>query len=120
MGDLVIKRIYDEPDAADGYRALVDRLWPRGVSKERARLDAWWKELSPSDELRVDWHHDPTRFDEFAARYRGELDERPFVAEALDAVRSHARVTLLYSAHDTEQNQAVVLRGYLAERVASS
>lgn len=117
MAELLIKRIYDEPEVADGFRALVDRLWPRGMSKEHARLDAWWKELAPSDALRVEWHHDPERFDEFATRYRAELDGRAFVAEALDGIRAHERVTLLYSAHDTEHNQAVVLCDYLSERL---
>jgi uncharacterized protein YeaO (DUF488 family) len=117
MGELIIKRVYDPADAADGFRALVDRLWPRGVSKERAELDAWWKDLAPAPALRTEWHHDPARFDEFAAAYRAELDNREFVAEALDVIRSHDRVTLLFAAHDPHVNHAAVLRDYLATRL---
>lgn len=116
MGELVIKRVFEDADAADGFRALVDRLWPRGVSKERAALDAWWKDLAPSTELRTAWHASPERFEEFATAYRAELDERD-LAEALDVIRSHERVTLLFGAHDTERNHAVVLRDYLLSRV---
>ena len=112
MGEIVVKRVYEPADAGDGYRALVDRLWPRGVSKERAELDAWWKDLAPSNELRTAWHADPDRFEEFAAAYRAELDGRD-LAEALGAIRSHPRVTLLFGAHDTERNHAIVLRDFL-------
>jgi uncharacterized protein YeaO (DUF488 family) len=114
MTELVAKRIYEPADASDGFRALVDRLWPRSVSKERAALDAWWKELAPSAELRTSWHHDPSRYAEFAAAYRDELAGRDLVAEALEVIRAHDRVTLLYSAHDEHHNQALVLRDYLA------
>ncbi len=112
MGEIIVKRVYDDADAADGFRALVDRLWPRGVSKERARLDAWWTGLAPSAELRTAWHAAPDRFEEFAAAYRAELEGRD-LAEALDVIRSHDRVTLLFGAHDTERNHAVVLRDHL-------
>ncbi|AYF97368.1 DUF488 domain-containing protein [Protaetiibacter intestinalis] len=117
MGELGIKRVYEPADDVDGFRALVDRLWPRGVSKERARLDAWWKELAPSPALRTAWHHDPARFDEFADAYRAELDDDLFVAEALDVIRAHDRVTLLFAAHDEHVNHAAVLRDYLAARL---
>jgi uncharacterized protein YeaO (DUF488 family) len=117
VGELVLKRIYEPADAGDGFRALVDRLWPRGVSKERAELDAWWKDLAPSAELRTAWHHDPTRFDEFAALYRAELDAQPFVDDALAVIRSHPTVTLLFAAHDTHVNHATVLRELLDSRL---
>src|SRR5215469_13514538 len=83
-----IKRVYDAPAANDGYRVLVDRLWPRGVSRERAHLDEWARELAPSTELRRWFGHDPSRFDEFRRRYRGELQAQ---AEKLDELRSRAR-----------------------------
>lgn len=113
---LALKRIYEPADAGDGFRALVDRLWPRGISRERAALDAWWKDLAPSPGLRTAWHHDPTRFDEFATLYRSELAEQPFVDDALAVIRSHGTVTLLFAAHDEQVNHAVVLRELLAAR----
>src|SRR5215469_12961580 len=104
-----IKRVYDAPAASDGYRVLVDRLWPRGVSKEEAHLDEWARELAPSTELRRWFGHDPARFDEFRRRYRLGLTEHE---EKLDQLRGRARtgtLTLVYSAKDTEHNDAVVL-----------
>jgi uncharacterized protein YeaO (DUF488 family) len=107
--DVRVTRIYDPPDAGDGYRVLVDRLWPRGVSRERAHLDQWARELAPSDELRRWFGHDPARFNEFRSRYLAELeDQRDAVAE----LRHRAQpgpVTLLYAARDEKHNEAVVL-----------
>lgn len=114
-----MKRVYDPAAASDGYRVLVDRLWPRGVSKERAELDEWTKEVAPSPELRTEWHHaGGERFDEFAARYRTELDENPAVDALLAAGRSHDRVTLLFGARDELANHAAVLLDWLGERGA--
>jgi len=110
-----IKRVYDDPSDTDGFRVLVDRLWPRGLSKERARLDEWLKEIAPTTQLRTWFGHDPQKFSEFARRYRAELDENPEVAVLRSLGEQHDRVCLLYSAHDTEANQAVVLRDYLGE-----
>lgn len=110
---LRLRRVYDAPTPDDGYRVLVDRLWPRGVRKERAQVDRWLKEVAPSDELRTWFHHDRARFDEFAARYRAELDQNPAVAELRAVVGEHPVVTLLYGAKDEHDNQAVVLRDYL-------
>jgi uncharacterized protein YeaO (DUF488 family) len=107
--DIEIKRIYDPPAAGDGYRVLVDHVWPRGVSKERARLDEWARELAPSDELRRWFDHRPERFEEFRARYRRELEAR---AEQVEKLRDRARegsLTILYAARDREHNNAVVL-----------
>ena len=116
------KRIYDPPEASDGHRVLVDRLWPRGVSKARAELDDWMKDVAPSPELRTEWHHAVDReatFDGFAARYRLELDGNP-AAEALLALgREHERVTLLFGARDEHANHALVLLDWLAARGAS-
>jgi uncharacterized protein YeaO (DUF488 family) len=107
--DVRLKRAYDPATPADGCRVLIDRLWPRGVSRERARLDAWEKELPPSTELRQWFGHDPRRFQEFRRRYIEELrGQRP----RLTALRRRGRegtLTLVYSAHDAEHNDAVVL-----------
>lgn len=109
-----IKRIYDAPSPDDGYRVLVDRLWPRGVSKEKAKLDVWLKEAGPSDELRTWFGHDPAKYAEFKQRYEKELSANPAFAELRQIVRDHPTVTLLYSAHDEEHNQAQVLLGQLS------
>jgi uncharacterized protein YeaO (DUF488 family) len=107
--DVRLKRAYDPPAATDGYRVLIDRLWPRGISRDRAKLDDWEKELAPSTELRKWFGHDPTRFERFRQRYIDELrHQRPL----LSALRRRARdgtLTLVYSAHDEEHNDAVVL-----------
>lgn len=114
-----MKRVYEPTDAADGYRVLVDRLWPRGVRKERAELDEWAKDAAPSPALRTEWHRaDGERFDEFAARYRAELDENPAAEALLAAGREHDRVTLLFGARDARVNHAAVLLGWLADRGA--
>jgi len=106
-----IKRAYEPADDGDGYRVLVDRLWARGVSKEKAHLDAWMKEIAPSTELRRWFGHDPARWDEFERRYRVELaePERRQLVEALAERATHGPVTLIYGARDTAHNEAVVL-----------
>jgi len=104
-----MKRAYDPPEPGDGYRILIDRLWPRGVSKEHAHLDEWARELAPSTELRQWFGHDPARFEEFRRRYRAELAAQE---EKLRELRSRARkgtLTLVYAARDSEHNDAVVL-----------
>lgn len=111
MNQLKTKRIYDEPSPDDGARVLVDRLWPRGVSKEAAALDEWAKELAPTDELREWYDHDPDRWEGFKERYEEELDERRDAIESAILDRS-GTVTLLYAARDTERNNAVVLKAY--------
>jgi uncharacterized protein YeaO (DUF488 family) len=111
---LQIKRIYDEPGTGDGFRVLVDRIWPRGVSKERAHLDLWLKEIAPSDGLRKWFAHDPQRWTEFAAKYRKELTGRKDLVRQIRKLEAdHGSVTLLYSARDPLRNQAVVLRRFL-------
>jgi len=109
-----IKRIYDPPEPDDGKRLLVDRLWPRGVARETARLDGWLKELAPSDELRKWFGHDPARWDEFRARYRSELQAQTGLLAELRATAKKGTVTLLYAAKDTEHNNAVVLKELLS------
>lgn len=107
--DIRLKRAYDPASPSDGWRILVDRLWPRGVSKQRAKLDEWEKELSPSTELRQWFGHEPDRFAEFRRRYVGELrHQRPRLAELRRRARE-GTLTLVYSAHDSEHNDAVVL-----------
>lgn len=110
---IAIKRIYEEPEDGDGYRVLVDRLWPRGMTKERARIDEWLRDVAPSTELRKEFRHDPDRFADFAERYRVELDANPAIEALRETVKAHDVVTLVYAAHDTEHNQAIVLRDYL-------
>ncbi|PWG66037.1 DUF488 domain-containing protein [Bifidobacterium callitrichidarum] len=117
---IVVKRIYDEPESGDGYRILVDRLWPRGVSKERAALDLWMKGIAPSPELRKWFGHEPTRFNEFAEQYRAELDANDEAVTALhDLAAAHATVTLLYAAKDPLVNHAVVLRDYMNDIIGA-
>jgi uncharacterized protein YeaO (DUF488 family) len=113
------KRVYDAAEATDGYRVLVDRLWPRGVSKERAELDLWAKDAAPSPELRTEWHHHRERFDEFAARYRDELDASEAAKALLAVGAEHERVTLLFGARDEQVNHATVLLEWLREHGAS-
>lgn len=116
-----LKRAYEPASPDDGYRVLVDRLWPRGVSKEELRIDEWAKELAPSPELRVWFGHEPERWPEFRERYLLEL-AAPARQAALDALARRARegtVTLVYAARDTERNGAVVLREALKARAGA-
>lgn len=105
-----IKRIYEPPARGDGARVLVDRLWPRGVSKEKAKLDLWLKDIAPSAELRKWFAHDPEKWAEFRKRYKAELKENPEAVAALKAfAKKNKHVTLLYGARDETHNEAVVL-----------
>lgn len=111
-----LKRAYEPPAGSDGYRVLIDRLWPRGVSKQEAHLDEWARELAPSSELRRWFGHEPDKFDEFRRRYRTELADQE---EKLGELRRRGRrgtLTLVYSARDTEHNDAVVLAELLRRR----
>lgn len=108
-----IKRVYEEPEPDDGLRLLVDKLWPRGLSKEKAAIDRWIKEIAPSDELRRWFGHDPERWQGFRESYLRELEEhRPLLKEIAGEARKR-KVTLLYAAHDQERNNAVVLKELL-------
>ena len=112
-----IKRVYDAPAPGDGRRILVDRLWPRGMSRQRAALDGWLKDAAPSTSLRRWYGHDPERFDAFRQRYQAELSTLPAACAAVKALRGMARegtLTLLYAAKDAHINHAAVLRDYLA------
>jgi uncharacterized protein YeaO (DUF488 family) len=112
-----IKRIYEPAVKGDGYRILVDRLWPRGISKVAARIDLWMRDIAPSTALRRWFNHDPAKWEEFCERYRAELREQQ---PLLDAVRQQAKkgpVTLVYSARDERFNQAVVLQLVLKQSI---
>jgi len=113
-----LKRSYETPDAGDGTRVLVDRLWPRGVSKADADLDQWMKEIAPSTDLRKWFGHDPARWDEFRRRYAEELHRNADLLSQLRALARKGKVTLVYSAHDEVHNDAVVLRDVLLGRPA--
>ena len=115
MTSLAIKRVYDPAAPEDGLRVLVDRLWPRGLRKSDAEADEWRRELAPSPELRTWWNHDPERLDEFAERYRAELDGNPAVDEFARHIAGEKRVTLLYAAKDPHVNHARILADYLRE-----
>lgn len=111
--NISIKRIYDDPSASDGYRVLVDRLWPRGISKERALIDEWCKAVAPSVELRVWFGHQSDRFEEFKLRYTEELRSNPVVSHLKALSSDQPALTLLYAAHDPVVNHAAVLLEYL-------
>src|SRR5580693_9283234 len=108
-----LKRVYEEPADEDGTRILVDRLWPRGLTKEKANVDLWLKEVAPSDELRKWFAHDPAKWPEFKARYKAELKRNSAQLALLKRAVSRGPSTLLYGAKDTEHNEAVVLQQLL-------
>ena len=107
------KRVYDPVEEEDGIRILVDRIWPRAMSKERLRADYWLKDAAPSAALRKWFNHDRSRWEEFKSRYFSELDERPDTIKSILELAATGAVTLLFSARDTEYNQAVALKEYL-------
>ena len=106
MAMIRLKRVYEEPATDDGLRVLVERLWPRGLSKERAAVDVWIKDVAPSPELRRWFNHDPARWDEFRRRYRAELGQKKDVVEELRQKCKGQTVTFVYAAHDDEHNGA--------------
>ena len=110
---ITLKRVYDEAAPEDGVRFLVERLWPRGIKKTDLRLEAWLKDVAPSAELRRWFSHDPEKWSEFRRRYFAELDSRPGACEPIRIAARHGPVTLVYSSHDTEHNNAVALKKYL-------
>lgn len=110
-------RVYDAAPKPGEFRVLVDRLWPRGVSKERAALDLWAKDIAPSPDLRTWFGHKPERFKEFSVRYTAELRTNPALPAFLDEIKKHAHVTLLYGAKDPAVNHAVVLLRFLRARL---
>ena len=111
--DIRLKRAYTAATDADGTRVLVDRLWPRGVSKEKARLDLWLKAIAPSTELRKWFNHDPAKWEEFCQRYTQELEDNPEAVKRLLELAATGRITLIYGARDEAHNEAVRLKEYL-------
>lgn len=118
-GNVKLKRAYEAAEPADGIRILVDRLWPRGVSKDEAAVDQWVKDVAPSTELRKWFGHDPARWDEFRKRYVAELEQHPDQLKELRGLARRSPITLVYSAHDETHNDAVVLRDFILGRVKS-
>lgn len=115
-----IKRIYDPPAKDDGVRILVDRVWPRGKKKEDLHMDAWWKDMAPSTELRKWFNHEPDKWEVFCESYEEELtaNRKDVESELQPLLKNHPKtITLLYSAHDTEHNQAIVLRDFLQKLI---
>jgi uncharacterized protein YeaO (DUF488 family) len=112
--EIRIKRAYESPDEDDGCRILVDRLWPRGISKERAKVDYWAKELSPSNELRRWYNHDPNKWPEFKTRYFAELNAKPEQLKELAAYLQKETVTFVYSSKEEQLNNAVALKEFVA------
>jgi uncharacterized protein YeaO (DUF488 family) len=111
-----LKRAYDKPDAADGLRILVDRLWPRGLTKQRAAVDLWLKDVAPSTELRKWFGHDPAKWKEFQTRYRRELRAKKDALDVLNQKSKGHTTTLVYAARDEEHNEALVLKRLLERR----
>jgi|SRR5690625_97222 len=114
--DIQIKRIYEPVSKEDGNRVLVDRIWPRGISKEKANLKEWMKEIAPSTELRKWYNHQEELFEEFSLKYRKELDRNPEFVEKLKTYAKEKRLTLVFGAKNETHNQAVVLKAYLEEK----
>jgi uncharacterized protein YeaO (DUF488 family) len=115
-----VKRVYDSPTPDDGTRFLVDRLWPRGVKKESLQVDQWLKEVAPSDALRRWFAHDPGKWNEFRRRYFAELEGTPDAWRPIVEAARRGTVTLLYSARDTQHNNAVALKDYVGKRLAAA
>ena len=114
---LKTKRVYDESAKTDGFRVLVDRLWPRGLSKDKAKIALWLKDIAPSDTLRKRFCHDPKKWSEFKKRYFQELDNKQELVSLIVEKARKDTVTLLYGARDVEHNNALVLKAYLEERL---
>ncbi len=110
---LFLKRVYEQPAAGDGYRILIDRLWPRGLTKEAARVDLWAKEVAPSADLRRWFDHRPERWDEFRERFRAELDERPGALDILRDLLAQGDVTLVFGSKEERYNNASALKEFL-------
>jgi uncharacterized protein YeaO (DUF488 family) len=110
-----LKRVYEPPAEEDGYRVLVERLWPRGISKDRAEVDLWLKGVSPSPELRKWYAHDPAKWEEFQDRYRAELEQNPELEKLRRLIGEKKTVTFVYAARDEERNSALVLKRFLEQ-----
>ncbi|MGD7069038.1 DUF488 domain-containing protein [Acetobacter sp. AAB5] len=116
--DICIRRVYEDAQPDDGARVLVDRLWPRGVSKERAHLTVWLKDIAPTTALREWFAHDPAKWEGFRQRYTAELNANPQAVQQLADLARKGRITLLFGARDEAHNEAVVLAAYMAAHLA--
>lgn len=120
MGKIQIKRAYEDIEASDGKRVLVDRMWPRGIKKEKLEIALWEKEIAPTNDLRKEFGHDPEKFSWFEKEYKKELNNndktKDFVKQIAEWLKDN-NVTLVYSAKDTKNNQAVVLKDYLSQKI---
>lgn len=114
--DILIKRVYEKPNISDGKRVLIDRLWPRGLTKERAKIDLWLKDIAPTTTLRKWFGHDPSRWNEFKKGYHEELKKNNEVVSKLIKILKSGKVTLIYGAKDEKHNDAVVLKEYLEKK----
>jgi len=119
MGKILVKRAYEPATESDGFRVLVDRLWPRGISKEAAKLDLWLPDLGPSTSLRKWFNHDPARWSEFQRRYHAELKKNTALLATITEQAKPRPLTLLYSAKDEQHNQAIALRNFLLKQPAT-
>ena len=119
MGKILVKRVYEPASKSDGFRVLVDRLWPRGLAKSDAKLDLWLPDIGPSTSLRQWFNHDPVRWEEFCRRYHAELAKKTELLEELKSYTKKGTVTLLYSAKDERHNQAIALRSFLLKQPVS-
>ena len=119
MAKIRLKRVYEDPDPDDGARILVERLWPRGVSKERAAVDLWLKDVAPTAELRKWFNHDPARWTEFKKRYESELSHNTAVVDELRRKCHDGAVTFIYAAHDEQHNAALALKDWLEHDAGS-
>ena len=120
MHKLEIKRIYEEPNSRDGYRILIDRLWPRGIGKNEAMLDDWVKSIAPSTIIRKEFNHEPAKMDVFRKKYVAELDHNPEASEFVTSLKEELRqnnVTLLYGAKDEKYNHAVILQDWIEKKL---
>ena len=118
--EIRLKRAYEKPESRDGTRVLVDKLWPRGVKKEDARIDAWLKEIAPGDDLRKWFGHDPDKWNEFNKRYTHELNDNQEAVRKLREIVDRGRTTFVYGAKDEEHNNAVVLKHFMEEESAGA
>jgi len=112
-GSIRLKRVYDSPAAEDGFRVLVERLWPRGITKAEAHLDLWMREIAPSSDLRKWFAHDPAKWEEFSVRYEKELEKNRELVNMLEQKSRQTTVTLVYAAHDVRHNSALVLKRFI-------
>ncbi|MBS1504747.1 MAG: DUF488 domain-containing protein [Bacteroidetes bacterium] len=120
MKNVKVKRIYEPYSAEDGYRILVDRLWPRGIKKDGAHIDKWMKDIGPSTALRKAFNHKPEKWNAFIPAYKDELKNSPVLKDLLSDVNKHPVVTLLYGARDTVHNHALVLQEFIAHHISQT